>query len=120
MTLEETMIINNMTNVIKNLEQSKRICDIIDDLNKLILTLGGRKHDEPTETKPEQEHVSIKAVTVTPVHIMTETKPKAEPVRNKQRRNQYKNKQRRNACIRKPTRANQYKNKQRRNQPKKN
>ena len=25
MTLEETMIINNMTNLIKNLEQSKRI-----------------------------------------------------------------------------------------------
>jgi hypothetical protein len=72
MTLDETMIINNMTNVIKNLEQSKRICDIIDDLNKLILTLGGRKHDEPTETKPEQEHVSIKAVTVT--HVHTETK----------------------------------------------
>ncbi len=83
MTLDETMIINNMTNVIKNLEQSKRICDIIDDLNKLILTLGGRKHDEPehvkTETKPEQvEHVPerepVKAVTVTYVH--TETKDK--------------------------------------------
>ena len=41
MTHDETMIINNMTNVIKNLEQSKRICDIIDDLNELILTLGG-------------------------------------------------------------------------------
>jgi hypothetical protein len=62
------MIINNMTNVIKNLEQSKRICDIIDDLNELILTLGGRKHDEPTETKPEQvEHV---------IHVHTETKDK--------------------------------------------
>ena len=76
MTLDETMIINNMTNVIKNLEQSKRICDIIDDLNKLILTLGGRKHDEPeyvkTETKPE--HVPVKAVTVT--HVHTETKDK--------------------------------------------
>ena len=42
MTLDETMIINNMTNVIKNLEQSKRICDIIDDLNELISTLRGR------------------------------------------------------------------------------
>jgi len=78
MTLDETMIINNMTNVIKNLEQSKRICDIIDDLNELILTLGGRKHDKPTETKPEQvEHV---------IHVHTETKdktvmkPAAQPV----------------------------------------
>ena len=44
MTLDETMIINNMTNVIKNLEQSKCICDIINDLNELILTLG-RNHD---------------------------------------------------------------------------
>ncbi len=51
MTLEETLIINNMTNVIKNLEQSKRICDIIDDLNELILTLRGRKHDEPEHVK---------------------------------------------------------------------
>ena len=59
MTLEETMIINNMTNVIKNLEQSKRICDIIDDLNELILTLG-RNHDITDE--PEQ--VTVKAVTV--------------------------------------------------------
>ena len=82
MTLDETMIINNMTNVIKNLEQSKRICDIIDDLNELILTLGGRKHDiidEPehvkTETKPERvEHVPVKAATLqTPVHIKTVT-----------------------------------------------
>ena len=39
MTHAETMIINNMTNVIKNLEQSKSVCDIIDDLNELILTL---------------------------------------------------------------------------------
>ena len=77
MTLDETMIINNMTNVIKNLEQSKRICDIIDDLNKLILTLGGRKHDEPehvkTETKPEQvEHVPEREpVKVVAVHTET-------------------------------------------------
>ena len=95
MTLDETMIINNMTNVIKNLEQSKRICDIIDDLNKLILTLGGRTYDEPeqvkTETKPEHLHSQAyaseqvkhvpelnKVVTVTPVQIKTEAK--AEPV----------------------------------------
>ncbi len=72
MTLDETMIINNMTNVIKNLEQSKRICDIIDDLNKRILTLGGRKRDEPEHV--QVEHVSVKAVTVT--HVHTETKDK--------------------------------------------
>ena len=72
MTLDETMIINNMTNVIKNLEQSKRICDVIDDLNELILTLRGRNHD----MEPEP----VKAVTMTPVQIMTETKQKAEPV----------------------------------------
>ena len=71
MTLAETMIINNMTNVIKNLEQSKRVCDIIDDLNELILTLRVRNHD----MEPEP----VKAVTVTPVQIKTETKP-AEPV----------------------------------------
>ena len=82
MTLDETMIINNMTNVIKNLEQSKRICDIIDDLNELILTLRGRNHDimdEPvqvkTETKPEQvEHVPDKA------KDKTVMKPAAQPV----------------------------------------
>ena len=61
MTLDETMIINNMTNVIKNLEQSKRICDIIDDLNELILTLRGCKHDTTGEP--------VNVVTVTPVHI---------------------------------------------------
>jgi hypothetical protein len=61
-----------MTNVIKNLEQSKSVCEIIDDLNELILTLRGRNHD----MEPEP----VKAVTVTPVQIMTETKPKAEPV----------------------------------------
>jgi hypothetical protein len=72
MTYAETMIINNMTNVIKNLEQSKSVCEIIDDLNELILTLRGRNHD----MEPEP----VKAVTVTPVQIMTETKPKAEPV----------------------------------------
>ena len=69
MTYAETMIINNMTNVIKNLEQSKRVCDIIDDLNELILTLRGRNHDIMNEV-----------ITVTPVQIMTETKPKAESV----------------------------------------
>ena len=75
MTLDETMIINNMTNVIKNLEHSKSIGDIIDDLNELMITLRGRNHDiidEPeqvkTETKPEQvEHVPVKTVTVTRV-----------------------------------------------------
>ena len=71
MTLEETMIINNMTNVIKNLEQSKRVCDIIDDLNELILTLRGRNHDIMNE-----------AITMTPVHIKIETQAKAEPVQN--------------------------------------
>ncbi len=86
MTYYETMIINNMTNVIKNLEHPKRICDIIDDLNELILTLGGCNHDivqQKHETKTEQvEHVpeQDKAPTVTPVQIMTETQPKAEPV----------------------------------------
>ncbi len=75
MTLDETMIINNMTNVIKNLEPSKRICDITDDLNESILTLGGRKHDEPTETKPEQvEHVQDKT------KDKTVMKPAAQPV----------------------------------------
>ena len=69
MTHAETMIINNMTNVIKNLEQSKSVCDIIDDLNELILTLRGRNHDIMNE-----------AITVTPVQIKTDTKPKAEPV----------------------------------------
>ena len=76
MTLDETMLFNNMTNVIKNLEQPKRICDIIDDLNKLILTLGGCNHDiidQPKhETKTEQDN--LKAPTVTPVQIKTETK----------------------------------------------
>ena len=75
MTFDETMLFNNMTNVIKNLEQPKRICDIIDDLNKLILTLGGCNHDiivQPKhETKTEQE-----APTVMPVQIKTETKDK--------------------------------------------
>ena len=65
MTLDETMIINNMTNVVKNLEQSKRICDIIDDLNKLILTLRGCEHDTTDEP--------VKTVTVTPVHMTAET-----------------------------------------------
>ena len=76
MTLDETMIINNMTNVIKNLEQSKRICDIIDDLNELILTLGGRNHLEQVEHVPEQD----KAATVTPVQTNDKTvmKPAAQ------------------------------------------
>ena len=69
MTHAETMIINNMTNVIKNLEQSQSVCGIIDDLNELILTLRGRNHDIMNEV-----------ITVTPVQIKTETKPKAEPV----------------------------------------
>ena len=77
MTHDETMIINNMTNVIKNLEQSKRICDIIDDLNELILTLGGRNHPEQVEHVPEQD----KAATVTPVQTNDKTvmKPAAQP-----------------------------------------
>jgi len=76
MTLDETMIINNMTNVIKNLEQSKRICDIIDDLNKLILTLGGCNHDIIDQPKHETKTEQDKAPTVTPVQIKTETKDK--------------------------------------------
>jgi hypothetical protein len=77
MTHDETMIINNMTNVIKNLEQSKCICDIIDDLNKLILTLGGRNHPEQVEHVPEPD----KATTVTPVQTNDKTvmKPAAQP-----------------------------------------
>ena len=77
MTHDETMIINNMTNVIKNLEQSKCICDIIDDLNELILTLGGRNHPEQVEHVPEQD----KAATVTPVQTNDKTvmKPAAQP-----------------------------------------
>ena len=69
LTYAETMIINNITNVIKNLEQSKRVCDIIDDLNELILTLRGRNHDIMNEV-----------IIMTPVQIKTETKPKAELV----------------------------------------
>jgi hypothetical protein len=76
MTLDETMIINNMTNVIKNLEQSKRICDIIDDLNKLVLTLGGCNHDIIDQPKHETKTEPDKAPTVTPVQIKTETKDK--------------------------------------------
>ena len=83
MTHDETMIINNMTNVIKNLEQSKRICDIIDDLNELILTLGGRNHPEQVEHVPERAYASEhdKAVTVTPVQTNDKTvmKPAAQP-----------------------------------------
>ena len=83
MTLDETMIINNMTNVIKNLEQSKRICDIIDDLNELILTLGGRNHPEQVEHVPERAYASEhdKAATVTPVQTNDKTvmKPAAQP-----------------------------------------
>ena len=77
MTHDETMIINNMTNVIKNLEQSKRICDIIDDLNELILTLGGCNHPEQVEHVPEPD----KATTVTPVQTNDKTvmKPAAQP-----------------------------------------
>jgi hypothetical protein len=78
------MLFNNMTNVIKNLEQSKSVCDIIDDLNELMLTLRGRNHDEPeqvkTETKPEQlKHVPepVKAVTMTPEQVKTVTKKAA-------------------------------------------
>ncbi len=63
MTLDETMLFNNMTNAIKNLEQSKSIRDIIDDLNDLILTLGGRKHDIINEV-----------ASVTDVYVVTVTK----------------------------------------------
>ncbi len=45
MTFDDTMVFNNMTNAIKNLNQSKSICDIFDDLNKLILTLKGHNRD---------------------------------------------------------------------------
>ena len=76
MTLDETMLFNNMTNVIKNLEQPKRICDIIDDLNKLILTLGGCNHDIIDQPKHETKTEQDKAPTVTPVQIKTETKDK--------------------------------------------
>ena len=76
MTYDETMIINNMTNVIKNLEQPKRICDIIDDLNKLILTLGGCNHDIIDQPKHETKTEQDKAPTVPPVQIKTETKDK--------------------------------------------
>jgi len=76
MTSDETMIINNMTNVVKNLEHPKRICDIIDDLNKLILTLGGCNHDIIDQPKHETKTEQDKAPTVTPVQIKTETKDK--------------------------------------------
>jgi len=85
MTLAETMIINNMTNVINNLEQSKSFSDIIDDLNKLILSLGGCNHDIITEVvsvPPVQIKTEKKTKaepTVTPVQIKTEKKTKAEP-----------------------------------------
>ena len=36
MTLAETLIFNNMINVIENLEHPKSISDIINDLNELI------------------------------------------------------------------------------------
>ena len=91
MTYAETMIINNMTNVIKNLEQSKSVCEIIDDLNELILTLRGRNHD----MEPEP----VKAVTVTPVQIMTETKPKAEPVQKQTKAEPVQKKRRRRQRI---------------------
>ena len=74
MTFDETMLFNNMANVIKNLEQPKRICDIIDDLNKLILTLGGCNHDIIDQPKHETKTEQDKAPTVTPVQIKTETK----------------------------------------------
>ncbi len=35
MTFEDTMVFNNMANAIKNLNQSKSICDIIDDWTSL-------------------------------------------------------------------------------------
>jgi hypothetical protein len=85
MTYDETMIINNMTNVIKNLEHSKRICDIIEDLNELISTLRDRNHDiiDEPERLHSQAYASepVKAVTVTvvtPVQIKAETVTKVE------------------------------------------
>jgi hypothetical protein len=84
------MLFNNMTNVIKNLEQSKSVCDIIDDLNEHILTLRGRKHDiinEPEQVKtPEQlKHVPepVKAVTVTPEQVKTVTPEQVKTVTKK-------------------------------------
>ena len=79
MTLDETMVFNNMTNAIKNQEQSKSVSDIIDDLNKLILTLGGCNHDIIDQPKHETKTELNKATTVTPVQIKTESKTKAEP-----------------------------------------
>jgi hypothetical protein len=70
MTLDETMLFNNMTNAIKNLEQSKSIRDIIDDLNKLILTLGGRKHDIIGPVKA----VSVTHVVTNDVTVIMTTK----------------------------------------------
>ncbi len=66
------MLFNKMTYVIKNPEQSKSVCDIIDDLNELISTLRGRNHDILSE---QVEHVlePDKAATVTPVQMKTET-----------------------------------------------
>ena len=93
MTFAETLIFNNMINVIENLEHSKSISDIINDLNELILTLNVCNNDiidEVATVTPEQiktetktvtpEHIKTKAETVTPVQIKTETKTKAETV----------------------------------------
>ena len=111
MTLEETMVFNNMTNVIKNLEQCKSISDIINDLNELMLTLRARNHniiDEPeqVEHEPKQEikaeqveHVpkqETKAEQVEHVHKQTKTEhktvTKAEPVQKKEKAGQVKKK----------------------------
>ena len=102
MTLAETLIFNNMINVIENLEHPKSISDIINDLNELILTLNVRNNDIidevetvtpehiKTETNMNAETVTFeqiktetktKAETVTHVQIMTEPKLKAEPVK---------------------------------------
>ena len=61
MTLDETMVFNNMTDTIKNLNQSKSIYDM------LILKLKGHNRD-----------IIDEAEIMTPVQIKTETKPKAE------------------------------------------
>ena len=98
MTLDETSIFNNMTNAIKNLEQSKSISNIIDDLDELIFTLSGRNHARIDVHEPDKADISVHGKTVikadesvkwgqikTETVIMTKaetkgTKAKAEPV----------------------------------------
>ena len=85
MTLAETLIFNNMINVIENLEHPKSISDIINDLNELILTLNVRNNDiidEVETVTPEHNktETNMNAETVTFEQIKTETKTKAGTV----------------------------------------